>query len=290
MNDTQILSGIIKRMKKRDEDPLSPLIDRYLIDRVRSKSRLEQYTVPMLSRRRPPGRLSPSTISGCIRQAAFVFVGVRGRLKIDPDREMRFVQGDWIHHKWAALFLDMEQVLGEEIFRVLSIEETVHIPRLYISGTLDFRLYIEGMGEIVVDIKSIHERGFFYVVRQAAPKEEHARQAMTYARASRVKKAILLYENKNNQQYRTEPVTRTAEIWTEVEDWCKKTIAYMERRELPPMHVECNHGSFLWEKCPFSHICFGNQTEEVIEGKTYHNFPGVRQAYRRSKVASEHPR
>lgn len=279
--DKEVLSKLIKRMKHKEVDPLRPLLDEYWMKRDKSPARYLEHTIRIPDRPRPGGRLPPSSMGGCQRQAAFKFLGVRGRQKKDPDLQSTFDDGVWRHHRWNVIFLDMEQVLGRDRFRVVSIEQGVAIPNLYIAGTLDTVIWIKGFGKLLVDFKGINDRGFGYVTTHDEPKEEHVEQITTYLRARRLPRGLLLYENKNNQLTRSHLVTFDERIWHKVRDWCREVIYDIQRKRLPPMHPDCSGGNYLWEKCPFSHLCYGSKTPSQVRRLAYKNFEGLDKAWER---------
>lgn len=275
--DNKILSTLVKRMKAKDEDPLRPLIDAYMIKRglVPPEQRAELGHIDMIPRPRPPGRLSPSSIGGCQRQAAFKFIGSRGRRRLDPDLEAIFDQGTWIHHKWQYTFRDMELVLGPDIFKVISTEAAVRFAKLFIAGNSDNVLAIRGERR-VLDTKSIADYGFTAVFTADAPKDEHVSQLTTYMRAHRIYHGLIHYENKNNQRTRTFKVDWDKDRWEWIRNWCAEVLRRMMKEQLPPMHPDCDAGNFLWEKCPYANLCYGSLTPVQLTKKTYEGFQGVK--------------
>lgn len=278
--DTKILANIVKHMKASDDDPLTPLIDEYLIKRLKpkyQKDRLQEVTIPVAGRPRPPGRLSPSTICGCERQSALTFLGVEGRKRIDPDTELIFEDGVWRHHKWQTMFLDMERVLGSDRIRVLSIEEPVKIGKLYVAGHLDVHIAIFVNGEwieIVIDIKGANSYAFENAYRTRRPDPKYVRQLLSYMRAKRCQRGILLYDSKDKNRYYVFSVEFSDTDWKEVRAWCKRVIGQIESRRLPPMHPECDNGTFLYNKCPFRNLCFGKSLKQ-IERLAFEGFTSV---------------
>lgn len=279
--EVSILNRIVKRMKKSEEDPLRPLLDAYFMRREASEARLDSVTLPIRSRPRPGGRLSPSALGGCQRAAVFQFVGIKGRKHIDPDSEAIFDDGNWRHHRWQTLFKDMEVVLGRQIFRLLEIEKSVSIPDLYVAGSLDATIWIKNYGRLVVDIKGINDAGYNRITINDEPLPKHVVQLITYEQARGVHRGMLLYENKNNQQVRTFLVHSTPEHWEEIRKWADFVIRSMERRRLPNKDVECQAGNFLFEKCPYSSLCYGQKDHEEIREIAYNKFPGVDVLWRR---------
>lgn len=271
MGEASILNKLVKHMQEKTDNPFLSLVDEYLLKRGKSENRLREYRIPMEARNRPAGRIGASSVGGCKRQGLFTFLGVKGRNKFDPDTELRFEDGNWRHHKWQAIFLDMEQVLGRDKFRVLGIEQKIEIPKLKVVGHLDAALEIGDWGRVVIDMKGINEWGFTWVTHNHEPKIEHVLQLHPYMKGRGIKRGMILYDNKNNQLTRVITIDFDTVTWLRVEGWCKEVLRYLKERELPPMHPECDHGTFLWNKCPFAHICFSGKSNAAIKRHAYKN-------------------
>lgn len=285
-SNRSILKSLVEHVKNEEHDPLTPLIDEYLVKRVKpkyAKRRLTTYEVPIGERPRPLGRFSPSTMCGCERQAAFKFLGVRGKTRINPDTELIFEDGNWRHHKWAALMLDMEKVLKGK-FRVLAIEEPIRIPKFFIAGTLDIRIEIKINGvwiEIVIDFKGANTYAFDVVHRQQAPRAEHVLQVHPYMRAKKVERGMILYDSKDRNEVHIFSVPFSQEKWNIIREWIGLVIEQIEDRELPPMHPECDRGNFLGDKCPFRGICYGNKDDDDIAEEIYKDYSNVRTLWKK---------
>jgi hypothetical protein len=281
VSDGKILAAIVKKMAKREEDPLSHLIHRYMIERELPENRgkrLTEWNISLKPNVRPLGRLSPSTIGGCERLAALKFLGVKGSKRVDPDSELIFDDGNWRHHKWQANFTEMEAILGPDTFQCVAIELPVRYKMLYIAGALDAHIRIADRDEMVdwiVDIKGINKFGFQDVFNSQEPKEAHVRQLIAYMRARKVRRGILLYDCKDDQRYQVFTITFTSKEWEKVSDWCESVIDQITYQKLPPMHPDCQHGTFLYEKCPYRKLCYGRYTTTQIERIAYKGFPGV---------------
>lgn len=290
-SDAKILANLVKRMRNRHEDPLRPLIDEYLLKRHRSENRYRGDLQNLLEPPRPGGRLSPSTIGGCMRQAAFKFLEVRGRVKLDPDTQVIFDDGNWRHRRWQTTFLDMQEVLGKQKFEVLSTEQHVTIPELYIAGTSDNTLRMVAQRvrrKYALDIKGINDFGFNRLVVDDQPKEEHVDQLTTYMKAHSIWWGILFYENKNNQQTRSFVFRFNTERWARVEQWTRQVLAFLEQRKIPPTHPDCERGTFLYERCPYAGICFKQDvTRSQIERYAYRNFVSLEDSWRRGLASPQ---
>jgi hypothetical protein len=281
--ELRILRDLVRHHKKADVDPLTPLLDEYYLKRPSATARLKQHVVDLQQRPRPGGRLSPSKICGCERQGAFAFVGMPGKTVIDPQQEAVFDDGNWRHHKWDATFLDMELVLGPKRFKVISIEEYIELPHLYIAGHLDAVISIGGV-HWVVDFKGINMWGFDRVFRDTTPLEAHVLQLICYMKARKVRRGILLYDDKNSNRQQVFSVHFTNKRWREVQEWCERVIRRIDRQEIPPAAVECQSGTMLFERCPWAGACWGNKSLESVRKRMYRDFDGLEEAWLRGKA------
>lgn len=288
-NNTAILNKLVKRLKAGDVDLLRPLVDEYILKRDASPNRYLVHPVPVTSMgnvegSRPAGRISPSGLMGCERQAVFKFLGVKGRRRKDPDQELVYDAGTWIGHKWQAIFLDMEAVLGKKRFRVVSYEQPVQYDDLYISGTLDVLVKIEGVLWLI-EIKSINDNGYHWVLREGRPIPSHVYQLISYERARRVKRGLIWYENKNNQQTQAFVVEYRDSAWLEVRRWSRSVVSQLKRRQLPPMHPDCKRGNIWFERCAYAGLCYGTRTPEKLTAYAYRNYPGIDQLWKEGHAA-----
>lgn len=280
--DTKILANIVRHIQAEEEDPLTPLIDEYLLKRNLPKyrsRRLTKYEFDTEDRPRPGGRLSPSSLCGCERQAAFKFLGVEGVKRTDPDVELIFEDGHWRHHKWGYIFRDMEKVLGRKRFRVISIEEPIVIPGLYVAGSLDAVIAIKVNGRwrrYVVDFKGSNNFSFEKAYRDRSPDPTYQKQILAYLKGRKIRRGILLYDSKNTNNYYIFVVPMTEVAWAEVRLWCRRIVKQLEAQKLPPMHPDCKNGNFLYGRCAFKKICYGKLSDRQIRSEVYVDFPGVK--------------
>lgn len=281
--DGAILNRLVKRMKERGSDPLRPLIDEYLLTRDRAPERLDNHVISMAPRPRPLGRLSPSSIGGCPRAAVFRFLGVSQMRSVDPDQELMFEDGNWRHHKWQALFYDMEMVLGSHRFHVLAIEKRVVIKRLYIIGFLDAEVSIEEEDPLVVDFKGMNRRQFDWLLKQNEQRLGHGLQILPYMRARKRDKGLVLYDNKDSNHTKGFLVTTSlhGDVWDEVQEWCQRVLDKIAAEKIPNKHPECTHGSFMYETCPFRKLCYGRYDGVDLHDMAYEGFSSVDDHWRR---------
>jgi hypothetical protein len=272
-------------MKKAEAEPLRALIDEYLLKRDKSKQRYDGHHISMHLRPRPGGRLSPSSVYGCQRQAVMRFTGMRGRKTIDPDQELLFEDGNWRHHKWQYLFYDMEAVLGRNRFRVLSIEEFISIPDMYVAGSLDVLIAIKIDGKwrrYVIDIKGINDRGYSWITQTDAPKDDNVRQLLLYMKAKNVRRGILLYDNKNTNRPKTFTVDFNSEHWEQVKQWTEEVINSLQRGRMPSRHIDCRPGTMMHDGCIFRSMCWSSRYDTTDLQEIAYNpktWPGMDAAW-----------
>lgn len=283
--DTQILSRLIRNAKNREKDPLRPLIDKYLLERDKPGTpRVRNYKIDMKPRPRPGGRISPSSVGGCEREAVFKFVGARGRRRIDPDTELLFDDGNWRHHRWQATFRDMEAVLGSDVFEVVQIEGRARSRRLRTAGNFDAWVRIHGV-DYIIDFKGANDAMFNRVQRDDAPLEKHIMQLLLYMKAKGVTRGIVMYDNKNNQLTKNFVITFDDKEWRETVNWIGRVLAKIEQRRLPPKPHSCSSGNFQYERCPYARLCYGDLDTQQVQDMVFKNFTSVEDLWQRGLEA-----
>lgn len=279
-SEKSILKSIVKHIQEKDHDPFTPLIDEYLTKRELPKykaRRLKEFSFEVLERPRPLGRLSPSSICGCERQAALKFLGVQGSKRIDPDTELIFLDGHWRHHKWDYMFLDMAAMFPNKI-RVLAIEEPIVVPDLYIAGSLDIHVQIKVNDRwlrYVLDFKGANNWAFQFVHREHKPKYEHVLQVLPYMRANKCRRGGVIYDSKEKNHFYIFTFDFKKDEWREIIRWCDRVLAQIERHLLPRMHPDCARGNFWGDRCVYRGICYGQKNEDDIEEEIYASFTSL---------------
>lgn len=275
--ESRILATLVKHAQNSEIDPLTPLIESYYLKREKPEFqhlRLHKYEIDTTPRPRPHGRLSPSSAGGCEREAVLKFLGVKGQKRIDPEMQMIFEDGHWRHHKWGFIFLEMERFFPNR-FKVVSIEEDVTIGPLFIAGSLDAVVKIKVGGKwrrYVIDFKGANEYAWNDAYRTKRPNPKYVLQLITYMRAKKCKRGILLYESKDKNKPYVFHVAFTDEKWAEVRQWARRVIKALDEKKLPEKHPECVNGTFLYNRCPYRGMCFGNQTPKQIGLKVFKGF------------------
>jgi len=108
-----------------------------------------------------------------------------------------------------------------------------------ISGRADFLLAHDEYGDVVVELKSINDKGFKNLYNK--PKPEHFIQLQIYLQLLDKTNGIVLYENKNDQRLKAFKVERSSKEWIKITERCK---FIQEATELPE-----NCGGPTWCAC-----------------------------------------
>lgn len=188
------------------------------------------------------GSFSPSSAGKCLRRRQFEFLGL-------PRRPFRtsLIQvlhnGTWVHLRWQAAGLSAGWLSEAEV--------GVELADLWMRGTMDGRL-VDGRG---LEIKSINSNGFRYVMK-SGPKREHLHQVTSYSLASGIKDWVVLYEDKDTNEYREFLFTPDTEGLLAVQREYEKLVEALANKRLIEMKDECwaKQGS-EYLQCPFRDIC-----------------------------------
>lgn len=143
------------------------------------------------------GSYSASSLNSCMRRQQFTFIGMPA-LPPTPKTAAIFQNGTFMHIRWQMAGLT------EGFFR--EVEVPVPDNALNLNGTRDAVAH-DGT---VVELKSINHNGFGQV-STFGPKEDHIAQVGTYAAAAGHEKAVIIYEDKDTQEYR-EFVIKSTEL------------------------------------------------------------------------------
>lgn len=186
---------------------------------------------------------SSSSLGYCQRKHIYQFLGVPRERGVNTDLASIFLHGTWTHIKW--------QTMGFMAGWLAATEVSCAIPGLNYTGTID-GILTTGDGW---EFKSINSRGFKWVCDKG-PKEEHIRQIYGYMLATNIRRWSLIYENKDNQEYREFVIVfdeaKAAEVLAELVALNKA----VETKTLPPMLPGCTTKSTSeYRQCPFRDTC-----------------------------------
>ena len=147
------------------------------------------------------------------------------------------------------------------------------IPRKYDQQThpaLEFRVKtddppFDGYGDVMIDykgerlvgeIKTIKNDEFEYRKINRRPKMAHLMQLLLYMKVWKMRKGVMIYENKNTHELLTLPVVVSEHYraWAEeVFDWMKLVYKNWQEKQLPEIPYRSN--SKICKVCPIQKAC-----------------------------------
>jgi hypothetical protein len=212
---------------------------------------------PMLAERgagRRQDAFHPSSLHQCLRKQVFDYLGVPGSQNIGAELRMIFLDGQWRHLRWQAMGLEAG------IFNAVEVPIS-HEP-LRLSGSAD------ALGDdFLFELKGI------YSIWQAKknhglPKPEHISQIHVYfymleLTGSDIKKAALVYEDKQSQRWEELVINRDERIIAQVAGIVDYLNSCIDSKELPLVQKECASGKgAAFKGCPYSNVCLATRTYE----------------------------
>ena len=147
------------------------------------------------------------------------------------------------------------------------------IPRKYSQQThpaMEFRVKtddppFDGYGDVMIDykgerlvgeIKTIRNDEFEYRKIHRRPKMAHLMQLLLYMKVWKMRKGVMIYENKNTHELLTLPVVVNEHYraWAEeVFDWMKLVYKNWQEKQLPEIPYRSN--SKICKVCPIQKAC-----------------------------------
>ena len=157
------------------------------------------------------GVFYPSMLGNeCDRYLYLAFRGLLPQQEIASTTQRIFDTGSSLEDRMTKYFEKMGILKGREI------PVKCDVPP--ISGRADFLLAHEEHTEIVLELKSINDKGFKNLYSK--PKPEHALQLQIYLQLLDKPYGIVLYENKNDQKLKAFQMKRSAKEWNALVKRC----------------------------------------------------------------------
>lgn len=188
------------------------------------------------------GTYSASSLNSCRRRQQFTFLGMP---ELPPTARTAaiFQNGTFMHIRY--------QMAGLTEGWMLAAEVPVGNNDQGLSGTQDGIAY-EGS---VVELKSTNSHGFNRVMSFGAL-EGHAFQVGTYVLTTGAKQGVLLYENKDTQDYKEIVLERADLPLDEIEVIAEQLWKKTAGKELADMLPECRvKTGYKYAGCPFRKDC-----------------------------------
>jgi CRISPR/Cas system-associated exonuclease Cas4 (RecB family) len=194
---------------------------------------------------------APSTIAyghgECARYWYLAFDGGTFEDNADAFAGANMTNGTLSHERIQKAMADAG-ILKESEFKIISNDPPIF-------GYGDVILDWEGE-ELLGEIKTMMNEGFEYRKAHRKPKPGHLIQLLIYMKILQKRKAVLIYENKNNHELLVLPVEINDYYikWVnEAFDWMRSVRQAWVDRTLPEKTYRSN--SKICKNCPLSKVC-----------------------------------
>jgi len=159
------------------------------------------------------GVFYPSMLGNeCDRYLYLAFRGLLPQQDIASTTQRIFDTGSSLEDRMTKYFEKMRILKGREISVKCDVPP--------ISGRADFLLVHDEYKDVVLELKSINDKGFKNLYSK--PKPEHALQLQIYLQLMDRPYGIVLYENKNDQKLKAFKVKRSPKEWNALVKRCQE--------------------------------------------------------------------
>ena len=188
------------------------------------------------------GSVSASSLGSCRRQQQFKYIGLP-QLAPSPKTAQIFQNGTFMHLRW--------QMAGLTEGWMWEAEVPVGDNRYKLSGTQDGIAY-DGS---VVELKSTNSNGFGRVM-SFGPLDGHTYQVGTYVLTTGAEKGILIYENKDTQDFKEIVLHREELPLEEIERGAEDMWEHIVNEALYEPLSDCElKTGYRYSGCPFRKHC-----------------------------------
>jgi hypothetical protein len=248
----------LKTFLKAQHNPrllLTPLIDQFFLQN--DPHLIDEETIQLAAdlmrawnEERRKGVFGPSGALRCLREQTITASGHRGIPLEDPLLLNLFDDGHWRHLRWHTIFNRMGKA---GLLRVIAIEEGIAYGAWGVYGTPDDILEIDrpdGPLRFVVDVKGANDTKFKEIKGTNEPLEGHQWQLHPYMQAHGLNLGVLLYENKNTQEYIEVRVRRNMALVKELRLRYKSAVKHKKRGTLPAHECSMKNDDPTFRRCP----------------------------------------
>jgi hypothetical protein len=198
--------------------------------------------------RKREGTVSASSLDSCRRRQEFTWLGW-WEVPPSPKTAQIFHNGNFMHLRWQMAGLTAGWLKDAEVPVPLD-------PVLKISGTMDGVLY-DGS---VLELKSINTNGFGRI-SAFGPEKHHQIQVGTYMYLTGAPKGVIIYEDKNTQEYREFVLDMSPDLEDLVKESASTVWKLIDEQQLAPPLTDCEaHLGYRYHSCPFRDRCLGVKT------------------------------
>ena len=165
------------------------------------------------------GVFYPSSLGNlCDRFLYNSYNGLVQEQVIDAKTKRIFDCGDYLGYRYEKYFEKMGLLIGTE----LPVKN--ELPP--ISGRIDFLIKHDQLSVVIIELKSINQRGFKAL---SQPKDDHYIQIQLYLNLTNRENGIVLYECKDDQLLKAFSVSRDVEAWEQIKERCERVMNMTEQ-------------------------------------------------------------
>lgn len=260
------MTGVVEQMIKDrvvKGKILTPLIDAWLMKRSDNlllvHPKLSEYLREQTKAWSTKGRFSASASGGCPRKAVLRYNGTPApESKRETPRSERILDdGHYRHIRLHSYLLHMSDDPKVPL-RSLGFEKTVEVKPFRVRGSLDHWVRVrEGRSwvEYVVDFKGANQWQSSQLSNNGAM-AGHISQGITYAWATKVSNIIILYEDKNTQEFHEFVIRITPEMIEREKSKVRKLQHHIRKGTLPKKPGDCIKGKYHGYMCEFRLLCY----------------------------------
>ena len=187
-----------------------------------------------------------SSVEKCERAQMFRAIGMEETPFDDSKTSNIFATGNSLHLKW--------QMAGLTEGWLEDAEVAVELPELELGGTLDGILY-DGSG---FEFKTVNNRGYAMAESTGKPQKGHISQVQTYMMMTDIEKFSIVYENKDNQEWREFVIPRDEEEITDIRGRIFNLYHDFKEKRLPKVKRTClDEDGWEYRNCPYRDRCLG---------------------------------
>jgi hypothetical protein len=185
-----------------------------------------------------------SGLHTCKRKQVLTYIGhPKQPEERTSSQQAIFITGDFLHLKW--------QMIGLSAGWLKEAEVPMDVPELNAGGTADGITHTGGGFEF----KSINDRGFGKVMTYG-PLLEHQSQTDNYLFLGDLDHYSIVYENKNNGEWREFVRYREEKNMLRVAEEFEILNDFVEAKKLPMILSDCKAGEGTqFKQCPFKDTC-----------------------------------
>jgi hypothetical protein len=198
----------------------------------------------------------PSQLYRCQREQVFGYFGVEQLKWFNPTLQNIFNDGTWRHIRWQLMLMNAG---------ILSrVEVKVAMPEYRLVGSMDGVNDEQGW---MFELKGTSQ---FSTIKKSGVMPAHVKQVQAYLMAAGLDKAVVIYENKSNQEWAEFEVHQDEQTVKEVTEILGLLNHAIDHGELPEVQDECKSGKgAAFNNCSYSHICRQARTgEQAVELST----------------------